>query len=68
MTIPGLAEDHYIYSDNFALSVIDLTRINLVTEEELQRHIHYWAMLFKTTTWEDIKMSASKDEYRNEAA
>lgn len=27
-------EEHHIYSDNFALSVVDLTQINLATEEE----------------------------------
>lgn len=61
-------EDHYIYSDNFALSVVDLTQINLATKENRQHHIHYWAMLFKATTWEEIKMLASKDEYLKEAA
>ncbi|MDE5938849.1 MAG: hypothetical protein K2H37_07185, partial [Lachnospiraceae bacterium] len=31
-------------------------------------HIHEWAMLFKATSWEEIKMLASKDEYLNEAS
>ncbi|MDE6606754.1 MAG: Rpn family recombination-promoting nuclease/putative transposase [Lachnospiraceae bacterium] len=62
------AEDHYIYSDNFTLNVVDLTQIDLATEENIQYHIHYWAMLFKATTWEEIKMLASKDEYLKEAA
>lgn len=61
-------EDNYIYSDNFALSVVDLTQINMATEENRQHHIHYWAKLFKATTWEEIKMLASKDEYLKEAA
>lgn len=61
-------ENHHIYSDNFALSVIDFTQIGLATEKDKKYNIHYWAMLFKATTWEEIKMLASKDEYLNEAA
>lgn len=61
-------EDHYIYSDNFTLSVVDLTQIDMATEKNRQHHIHYWARLFKATTWEEIKMLASKDEYLQAAA
>lgn len=59
---------HEIYSSKFVLSVINLTCINLATEEDKQFQIDYWASLFKSTTWEEIKMLAEKNEYIKEAA
>ena len=56
------------YSDNITLNVVDLSRIDLATEEDRRYHIDDWAALFKATTWEEVKMLASKDEYMNEAA
>ncbi|MDE6603767.1 MAG: Rpn family recombination-promoting nuclease/putative transposase [Lachnospiraceae bacterium] len=56
------------YSDSLTLNVVDLSRIDLATEEDKKYHIHEWAMLFKATTWEEIKMLASKDEYLQEAS
>ena len=56
------------YSDSLTLNVVDLSRIDLATEEDKKYHIHEWALLFKSTTWEEIKMLASKDEYLQEAS
>ena len=56
------------YSDSLTLNVVDLSRIDLATEEDKKYHIHEWALLFKSTTWEEIKMLASKDEYLKEAS
>lgn len=56
------------YSDKLQLSVLDLTQINLATEEDRACHIDLWAALFRATTWEEIKMLAQKDEYINEAS
>lgn len=61
-------KNYQIYSDSLTLNVVDLSRIDLATEEDKQYHLDYWAALFKATTWEEIKMLASKDEYLNEAA
>lgn len=61
-------KNHHVYSDNFVLSVVDLSKIDLATEEDRKYHIDYWASLFKASTWEDIKMLASKNEYLNEAS
>lgn len=41
--------------------MLDLTRIDLATEEDRAFHIDYWASLFKAATWEEIKMLAEKD-------
>lgn len=56
------------YSDSLTLHVVDLSHIELATEEDKQYHIHDWAMLFKADTWEEIRMIASENEYLEEAA
>ena len=43
--------------------MLDLTRIDLATEEDRQYHIDYWASLFKATTWEELKMLAEQNEF-----
>ncbi len=47
---------YYIYNDNFTLNVLDLTQIDLATDEDKTYKIDYWAKLFKAKTWEDLKM------------
>lgn len=59
---------HRKYSDNLTLNVLDLSHIELATEEDKLYHIHKWAMLFKATTWEEIKMIAEQNEYLQEAS
>lgn len=61
-------KNHHIYSDNFILGVVDISRIDLATEEDKAYQIDYWASLFKATTWEEIKMLASGNEYLDEAS
>lgn len=61
-------KNHMIYSDKLRLSVLDLTRIDLATGEDKSYHIDYWASLFKSTTWEEIKMLAQKDDVINDAS
>ena len=56
-----------IYSDKFRLSVLDLTQINLATEEDRAYQIDRWAALFKATTWEELKMLAKTNPYIEEA-
>ena len=58
---------HNIYSRKFRLSVLDLKQIELATEEDRKYKIDYWANLFKSTTWEELKMIAKSDEYIREA-
>ena len=56
-------KNHTIYSDKLRLCVLNLTRIDLATEEDRQYHIDYWASLFKATTWEELKMLAEQNEF-----
>lgn len=48
--------------------MVDLTRIDLATEEDKVYHIDSWAKLLKATTWEEVNMLAAKDEDMREAA
>ena len=59
--------NHHIYSDNITLSVVNLSKIDLATEEDRKYHIDKWAALFKAKTWEEIKMIAGNSEYLSEA-
>ena len=56
-------KNNTLYSSNFTLNVIDLTHIDLATEEDKKFHIDKWARLFKATTWEEVHMLAEKNEY-----
>ena len=56
-------KNHTIYIDKLRLCVLDLTRIDLATEEDRQYHIDYWASLFKATTWEELRMLAEQNEF-----
>ena len=60
-------KNHHLFSDKFTLSVVDLTQIELATEEDKYYQIDHWAKLFKATTWEEIKVIADKNEYMEEA-
>lgn len=42
-------KNYHIYSDNFTLGVVDLSRIDLATEEDKKYFIDYWAKLFKAS-------------------
>ena len=60
-------KNHHVYSRKFRLSVLDLNQIELAAEEDIKYKIDYWANLFKSTTWEELKMIAKSDEYIQEA-
>lgn len=57
-----------VYSDKFLLNVIDLTHIELATDEDKEFQIDYWARLFTATSWEEIIMLAEKNNAFSETA
>ena len=61
-------KSHQIYSDKLRLCVLDLTHIELATEEDKRYGIDHWARLFKSHTWEELKMLAEKNPMIDEAA
>lgn len=48
-----------IYSDKMLIHVLDLTRMDLATDEDRECGLLHWAKLFKAQTWEDIHMLVS---------
>ena len=60
-------ETHQIYSDNFDLRVLDLTKIDLATETDKKWQLDYWATLFKAKTWEELKAMANTNVFMDEA-
>ncbi|MDE7275403.1 MAG: Rpn family recombination-promoting nuclease/putative transposase, partial [Lachnospiraceae bacterium] len=61
-------KNHKLYNDNFTLSVVNLSRIDLATDEDKLYLIDHWARLFKAATWEEIHMLASENNYIAEAS
>ena len=59
---------HRIYSSKFAINVLDLSHIELATDEDKDWNLDFWAKLFKAKTWEEIKMIAKDNEYFTEAS
>ena len=57
-----------LYSDKFSLSVIDLTHIELATDEDKIYGIDRWAKLLKSTTWEELKMIAKNNPILTDAS
>ncbi len=60
--------NYMIYSDKLKLHVVNLTQIEMATQEDKLRGIDHWARLFKATTREEIRMISSKDGFLTEAA
>ena len=48
--------------------MVDLTHIELATDEDKTYGIDRWARLFKSTTWEEIKMIAENNPVLTEAS
>ena len=56
------------YTSKFVLNVLDLTHIELATEEDKAYGIDSWARLFKAKTWEDLKMIAKQNSTLQQAS
>lgn len=61
-------KNHHLYSDKFALCVVDLTQTDIATDEDKAYQIDRWAKLFKANTWEELRMLANDNKYMEEAA
>ena len=47
-----------IYTPDFSLNVLSLKQIDKATKEDIESGLVYWAKLFKSTTWEELKQNA----------
>lgn len=55
-----------IYSDKLLLNVLDLTQIDIATEDDIACGLQTWAKLFKAKTWEEMQMlTANYKELEN---
>ena len=61
-------KNHTLYSDKLRISVLDLSRIDLAAEEDIQYKLDHWAALFKAKTWEELQMLAQNNHYFKEAS
>ena len=61
-------KNHTLYSDKLRISVLDLSRIDLATEEDKHYQLDHWAALFKAKTWEELQMLAQDNNYFKEAS
>ena len=61
-------KNHTLYSDKLRISVLNLSRIDLATEEDKQYQLDHWAALFKAKTWEELQMLAQNNNYFKEAS
>lgn len=59
-------ENPYIYNDKLRISVVNLSRIDLATEQDKASGIELWARVFTATTWEEINMLAENNIYLQE--
>ena len=57
-----------LYSSKFRISVVDLTKRNLATKEDIAHHRDLWAAFFKATVWGEVMALAEKDKNISEAA
>ena len=61
------AKDNFLYTGRFNLIVVELNHEKLATEEDRLFGIDKWVKLFKSTTWEELRMIAQDDEYLTSA-
>ncbi len=61
-------QKHYPYSSKLKLNVLYLNQIDLATEQDKINKIDYWAKLFKSDTWEDLKILAEQSPIGEEVA
>ena len=61
-------KNHNVYSSKFNLYVIDLTKIDMATNDDKSGDLIYWTQIFKVKTWEDLRQMAEKNQDFMEAA
>lgn len=59
---------HRRYSDKLGISVLDLTQIDMASDEDKTYGIDTWAAVFKAKTWEELRMAVQSNEYMKDAA
>ena len=59
---------HYPYSTNLRINVLYLNRAELATDEDRANKLDFWAELFKSNTWEELRSLADVSPIGKEVA
>ncbi len=62
----SLKDKSYIFNDKLRICVVNLSRIDIATDQDKASGIELWARVFTATTWEEIDMLAQNNEYLQE--
>ena len=54
-------KNHRLYTDKFLIGIVDLTQIDIATEEDKAGKLDVWAKFFKAKTWEELRMYAKEE-------
>ena len=60
-------KNHNVYTTKFNLCVVDLTKIELATHEDVDTGLVYWTQVFKAKTWEELRQMAERNQELQEA-
>ena len=60
-------KNHHVYTTKFNLYVVDLTKIELATQEDVDTGLVYWTQVFKAKTWEELRQMAERHQELQEA-
>ena len=60
-------KNHNVYTTKFNLYVVDLTKIELATHEDVDTGLVYWTQVFKAKTWEELRQMAERHQELQEA-
>lgn len=60
-------KNHNVYTTKFNLYVVDLTQIELATQEDVDMGLVYWTQVFKAKTWEELRQMAERHQELQEA-
>ena len=60
-------KNHNVYTTKFNLYVVDLTKIELATHEDVDTGLVYWTQVFKAKTWEELRQMAERNQELQEA-
>ena len=60
-------KNHNVYTTKFNLYVVDLTQIELATQEDVDTGLVYWTQVFKAKTWEELRQMTERNQELQEA-
>lgn len=60
-------KNHNVYTTKFNLYVVDLTQIELATQEDVDTGLVYWTQVFKAKTWEELRQMVERHQELQEA-